>query len=196
MSRPRPRSLSIFEEEVRGVLAASHTGADIVEGVRPALRRLLASDEVLPVEWRKPLTHKYGQYLLYQPKDEAFSLIAFVWGPGQAAPIHDHLVWGVIGVFQGEIEETRYKLVGPGDTEHAPLEPVETVSAAVGDISHVYPPSRDIHRVSNPSSSVTAITLHVYGADIGTRERHIYDPATGRPSTVVTRHDHDEAIFH
>lgn len=195
MSRPRPESLLVFEKEVRKILADSPTEADIVDNIRIPLRRLLKSDDILPTDWRKPLAHKYGQYLLYKPEDESFALIAFAWGPDQGAPIHDHLVWGAIGVFQGEIEETRYRLVDPQGNGGSPLEPVETVRAVAGDISYVYPPSRDIHRVSNPSSLTTAITLHVYGADIGRRERHIYDVETGRPRKVVTRHDNERAVF-
>lgn len=195
-TRPRPAVLAGFEQGVRKVLAASSSEADIVAGVKPLLQTLLASQEILPPEWRRPRPDKYAQYLLYKPEDEAFSLIAFVWGPGQAAPIHDHLVWGVIGVFQGEIEETRYRLadrVGAGDANS--VEPVQTLRAVAGDISHVYPPSRDIHRVINPSESDVAITLHVYGADIGKLERHVYDPVTGDASKVITRHDNEQPVF-
>ncbi len=110
-------------------------------------------------------------------EDEAFSVIAFVWGPGQVAPVHDHLVWGLVGIYKGAVEEKRYRRVDHG--EAAPrrytLEEVGTVHATKGDISFVYPPDYDIHGVSNPHSEV-AVTIHVYGADIGKQERHIHDP--------------------
>src|SRR4051794_8765541 len=32
---------------------------------------------------------------------ERFSVVSFVWGPGQKTPIHDHSVWGLVGVMRG-----------------------------------------------------------------------------------------------
>ncbi|ALS21776.1 MULTISPECIES: cysteine dioxygenase family protein [Paenibacillus] len=185
-----------LEADIRSVLSRTGDFRTIVDEVRPFLQTLLQSDELLPERYQQPLPHKYAQYLLYKPEDEAFSVIAFVWGPGQVAPVHDHLVWGLVGIYKGAVEEKRYRRVDHG--EAAPrrytLEEVGTVHATKGDISFVYPPDYDIHGVSNPHSEV-AVTIHVYGADIGKQERHIHDPATGALRDVVTKHDNDVPIY-
>jgi predicted metal-dependent enzyme (double-stranded beta helix superfamily) len=190
-----PDFLQKFERNVRAVLQQAKTEEEIVVGIRPLLKSLLVHEEWLPENYQQPLSDQYASYLVYKPDDEAFAVIAFVWGPGQSSPVHDHLVWGVVGVWKGTIEEARFR-PKQKETDGATivLEQVETVTAHAGDVSHVYPPSRDIHRVSNPFDS-TAITLHVYGADIGSLERNVYDLATGKIRKVITGHQNQRAIY-
>jgi predicted metal-dependent enzyme (double-stranded beta helix superfamily) len=111
----------------------------------------------------------YAQYLLHRPEDRAFSIVSFVWNPGQGSPIHDHCTWGVIGQYDGEEDEIRFRRL-PGR-----LERISTVRARPGDVSHVYPPDRDIHQIENRTTLPT-ISIHVYGGDIGSQPRHVYDP--------------------
>jgi len=33
---------------------------------------------------------------------ELFLVGSFVWMPGQRTPVHDHTVWGLVGVMRGE----------------------------------------------------------------------------------------------
>ena len=44
---------------------------------------------------------RYRQYLLHCDPLERFSVVSFVWGPGQQTPVHDHTVWGMVGVLRG-----------------------------------------------------------------------------------------------
>jgi len=185
-----------LEADIRTVLARTDDNRIIVDHVRPLLLKILKRDDLLPQSYLQPLPDKYAQYLLYKPEDEAFSVIAFVWGPGQTAPVHDHLVWGVVGIWQGSIEEKRYRRIDHGEAalQRYTLEEVGTVHAVKGDISFVYPPDYDIHGVSNPYHE-TAVTIHVYGADIGKQERHIHDPVSAHVRHVVTKHDNEEPIY-
>ena len=48
-----------------------------------------------------------SQYLLYCDPEERFSVVSFVWGPGQSTPTHDPSVWGLIGVLRGAGTESR-----------------------------------------------------------------------------------------
>ena len=115
----------------------------------------------------------YRQHLLHVADDGAFSLVALVWLPGQATPIHDHLTWCVVGVHRGAEYEQRYALTDAGD-----LVVAGTATTHVGEVTGLLPPG-DIHRVRNAGEDV-AISLHVYGADLRdvcSSIRRRYDPA-------------------
>ncbi|OZB95372.1 hypothetical protein [Paenibacillus sp. XY044] len=185
-----------LDRDIHRVLEQHTEHRGIIEGVRPLLQRLLSNEHLIPETYRAPLADKYAQYLLYKPEDEAFSVIAFIWGPGQVAPVHDHLVWGLVGLYRGSIVEKRYRREDHGETSQPrySLREVAEVTAHAGDISFVYPPDYDIHGVANPFDEL-AITVHIYGTDIGKQERHIHDVATGSYRDVVTRHDNASPIY-
>ncbi len=140
------------------------------------LRELVTHDDWLPEACAQPSPEGYRQYLLYCDPLERFSVVSFVWMPGHRTPIHDHTVWGLVGVMRGEelceeysteIRKTASHGVRPGD--------VDRVSPAIGDI----------HVVSNPGTQ-TAISIHVYGANIGAVKRHTFDPQTGQPKEFIS----------
>jgi predicted metal-dependent enzyme (double-stranded beta helix superfamily) len=90
--------------------------------------------------------------------------VALVWRTGQQTSIHDHRCWGAVAVVRGTEHECRYSLVpeaGPGPLH---LTPSGEASYRAGSICAFAPPG-DIHRVAN-SGPGTAISFHVYGADI------------------------------
>src|SRR5215813_8075444 len=156
------------EPVVRQRLAPEKT----VLAIEPPLRSLVADRDWLNEKLCRAIPSKaYAQYLLYRPADHAFSIVSFVWNPGQGSPIHDHCTWGVIGQYEGEEEETRFRI-----TDNR-LERIAVVVAHPGDVSHVYPPSRDIHQINNRSGRPT-ISIHIYGGDIGSQRRHTYDANT------------------
>ena len=140
------------------------------------LRGLIGQDDWLPEEFARPSPEGYRQYLLHCDPMERFSVVSFVWMPGQRTPIHDHTVWGLVGVMRGEetCEEysTALKIAG--------RHPVRR-----GQVDRVSPRIGDIHVVSNDGREV-AVSIHVYGANIGAVRRHTYDPATGAPRDFVS----------
>jgi 3-mercaptopropionate dioxygenase len=132
---------------------------ETVEAVCEALRPALSASGLLLPEQRIGDPSAYRSHVLHVAADGAFSLVALVWLPGQATAIHDHLSWCVVGVYEGAEHETRYRLTAEDRL-------VESGSAIAfpGDVSGLLPPG-DIHRVHN-TGDTTAISLHVYGADL------------------------------
>jgi predicted metal-dependent enzyme (double-stranded beta helix superfamily) len=154
-----------------------------VLAIEPLLRRLVIEPDWLKEKYRRAIPSKpYSQYLLYRPADHAFSVVSFVWNPGQGSPIHDHCTWGVIGQYEGEEEERRFRILNNR------LERIGVVLARPGDVSHVYPPSRDIHQIMNRSARPT-ISIHIYGGDIGSQRRHTYDPNTAAMQDFISGYD-------
>ena len=66
------------------------------------LRDLVSHDDWLPDGQALSDAHRYQQVLLYADPQHRFSVVSFVWGPGQCTPIHDHTVWGIVGMLRGQ----------------------------------------------------------------------------------------------
>lgn len=147
----------------------------------PLLSALVAHDGWLPDEYAQPSPERYQQYLLYCDPQARFSVLSFVWAPGQATPLHDHTVWGMVGVLRGAETCAEY---APGQAGQ-PMWEHAAHSLLRGEVDLVSPRVGDIHRVSNASAGVS-VSIHVYGADIGRVERHVFDPANGKASRFVS----------
>ena len=132
---------------------------ETVEAVCSALGPALSSPDLLLPEHRIGDPAGYRSHLLHVAPDGAFSLVALVWLPGQATAIHDHLSWCVVGVYEGAEHETLFR---PTPSGH--LVASGSAIAYPGDVAGLLPPG-DIHRVQN-AANATAISLHVYGADL------------------------------
>ncbi len=155
--------------------------ASVLRAVSPLLSRLLANDGWLPDAFAKvdPLTYK--QYLLYCDPFERFSVVSFVWGPGHCTPIHDHTIWGLVGVLRG-IETCQEYRPGP---DQIMLPASEQHSMTAGMIDRVSPTLGDWHVVSNTSQK-PAVSIHVYGANIGAVRRHVFDPKAGKQKPFIS----------
>ncbi len=176
-------SWAAFIQAVETPIRSLRQPAEIVLVIEPHLRQLVLNRDWLEEKYRRGIPSKaYAQYLLYRPDDHAFSVVSFVWNSGQGSPIHDHCTWGVIGQYEGEEEESRFRASASG------LELVRTVRAKPGDVSHVYPPNRDIHQIFNRTATPT-ISIHIYGGDIGSQRRHTFDRQTGIQHPFVSGYD-------
>jgi 3-mercaptopropionate dioxygenase len=152
----------------------------ILDGGEKLLTELIEHDDWLPAEYAKPDPSRYQQYLLHCDSRERFSVVSFVWGPGQATPVHDHRVWGLVGVLRGtELNESF--------TRNAEGVLVATGSQrlAAGGVSRLSPTIGDVHRVSNAERDRPSVSIHVYGANIGAVERATYD-ALGTPKRFIS----------
>lgn len=146
------------------------------------LSNLVSHDDWLPDEFARPDPERYQQYLLYCDPIERFSVVSFVWGPGQSTPVHDHTVWGMVGVMRGAESCEEF------DVEPATgrVRSSRTHQLSTGGVDLVSPRIGDIHKVSNALADRASISIHVYGANIGAVKRHIYEPDTGRRKIFVS----------
>ncbi len=146
------------------------------------LKSLIQTDTWLPEFCTAPHPEFYQQYLLHADPLGRFSVVSFVWGPGQKTPIHDHCIWGLIGMLKGMEKGQRYKRLPSGEL----IKDGPEALLHQGDIEAVSPIIGDIHVVSNAITDQTSISIHVYGANIGAVKRHTYDPITGTPKNFVS----------
>ncbi len=156
------------------------TEAEVLAAVVAAMKDLVDRDDWLPPESARPHPQHYQQYLLHAEPGGGFSVVSFVWGPGQHTPIHDHGAWGVIGMLRGAEVAQAFTWTG-GALQPGPQERLEP-----GDTAVVSPALGDIHQVRNAFDDRVSISIHCYGVDIGQQRRHVFDPATGARKEFVS----------
>jgi predicted metal-dependent enzyme (double-stranded beta helix superfamily) len=113
-----------------------------------------------------------GQWLLYRAADRSLCLFSLVVPPGAMTPVHDHLAWGLVGLYRGTQDEEFYR-PGNGSLEllrRRPLDP--------GAFYRLLPPRDDVHRVRTTSPE-TSVSIHLLANDTGCVLRHVYDERTG-----------------
>jgi len=155
--------------------------ADVLAQATAALSALVAHDDWLPGEMARPHPVYYQQHLLYGDPLDRFSLVSFVWGPGQQTPVHDHTVWGLIGMLRGAEIDQRYRVDGGrlvADGEPALLSP--------GQVAAVSPTLGDVHRVRNAFDDRVSVSVHLYGGNIGRIRRHVYADDSGATKPFVS----------
>ena len=143
---------------------------------------LITHDDWLPDAFALPHPDKYQQYLLYCDPFERFSLASFVWGPGHTTPVHDHTVWGMVGVMRGAERCEEYAW----NTAHTRLDKTVEHRVEPGGIDLVSPSIGDIHTVSNAFADRVSVSIHCYGANIGAVRRHVFDTAEGGVQEFVS----------
>jgi 3-mercaptopropionate dioxygenase len=167
-----------FVATVREAIAAAASAEDACEAIRPQFAELLADPDWLPERYRQsaPESRMGGgiaQWLLFRPADRSLSLFALVVPSGSETPVHDHLAWGLVGLYQGTHDEEIYAERDGG------MELVESRPLRPGDFYTLIPPRDDIHRVRTTSTE-SSISIHLLTNDTGCVWRHTFDLESGK----------------
>ncbi len=174
LDTPRLRT---FVAAVRSSISAASSPEEACEAIRPAFAELLADPGWLPREYQESAPESgmgggIGQWLLFRTSDRSLSLFSLVVPPEAETPVHDHLAWGLVGLYRGTQEEDIY---------HAPngrLELLDRRALSPGSFYALIPPRDDIHRVRTTSAE-TSVSIHLLTNDTGCVWRHAYDPTSG-----------------
>jgi predicted metal-dependent enzyme (double-stranded beta helix superfamily) len=166
-----------FVARVRGALVAAGSPEEACASIRPRFAELLADQEWLPDEYARPATGSgmgggIGQWLLFRAGDGSLSLFSLVVPAGAETPVHDHLAWGLVGLYRGTQDEDVFR-AGRGGLELA-----DRRGLVPGDFYALLPPANDIHRVRTTSDE-TSVSIHLLTNDTGCVWRHTFDPETG-----------------
>jgi predicted metal-dependent enzyme (double-stranded beta helix superfamily) len=178
---PEIRALIAETQRVSSTIA---TAKGRVDALRPAFARLLAADDWLPKEYGEPdlksgMGGGIGQYALYRAEDGSLCLFSLVIPAGAQTPIHDHLAWGLIGVYRGVQDETVYRRVDDGkDESKAKLDVARQQTVKHGEFYALLPPLDDIHYVRT-ASATPSISIHLLANDTGCVLRHRFDASAG-----------------
>ncbi len=173
-----------FDELVERAAGAETT---ILEEGKALLHDLIANDDWLPDCCAQPHHQYYQQYLLHADPEDRYSVVSFVWGPGQETPVHNHTVWALIGMMRGSERGERFSVPESGQ----PMRLLGEDTLEPGDIDMVSPRLGDIHRVSNAFDDRVSISIHVYGGNIGRISRHVFDIANGTTKAFVSGYSNE-----
>ena len=177
-------SIKDFAGETEIVVRSSSSESETLHRLKPLMEKLITTPNAIPAEAFVSRQDKFANNLLYRPNDKVFSMMGGNWLPGQTTPIHDHLTWAIVGVCQGEERESINRRIDDGsDPRRARL---ELASERINKKGHVTVlGNTGIHRIDNVSLA-PSLSVHMYGLDIGTFERHSYDPVTSEIGKFVS----------
>src|SRR6266702_4133249 len=178
--------LRTFVAEIARVVEAKLDETATLAQLAPKLKELVVADDWLPDAYAAADGRAYRQYLLYADPLDRFSIVSFVWGPGQGTPIHDHRVWGLVGVLRGEEVSISY-----ARQADASLRPGAVERLARGTVAAVSPGIGDIHAISNGLSDKSSISIHVYGGNIGRIHRSVFDATTGAEHEFISGYSNE-----
>ena len=184
----------VQEPSVRTFIAGVHSVLERETDIRKRLaslrspyRQLLEDQSWLPEEFRQinPNSGMGGgiaTWLLYQSSEKDLSLFALVVPPGVTTPIHNHLAWGLVGLYLGEQEEEEFEVeqhdhIHPGDKVRMNRRFLRVLKP--GEFYELIPPYNDVHRVKTISAQ-PSISLHLLANDTGCVIRQKFDATTGR----------------
>lgn len=184
-----PRFTKFAEAFTKIVTSFGDDEESILAAGRPLLEGLIKNDDWLPAEFAQPHPQYYQQYLLHADPDDRFSVVSFVWGPGQKTPVHNHTVWALIGMMRGSEKGERFGLPENGK----PMQMLGTDILKPGDVDMVSPRLGDIHCVSNMFDDQVSISIHVYGGNIGRISRHVFDSDTGAMKGFISGYSNESA---
>lgn len=171
ISSPRIDRLRDFVISFSALIDKASGEPEILREGSTLLKKLISVDDWLPDQYAQASSSGYQQYLLHLDSHERFSVVSFVWGPSQKSPIHDHTVWGIVGILRGAEYEQSYSRTSDGRF----VEEGEPERLAHGEVAVVSPTVGDFHRVSNAIADQSSISIHVYGANIGSVQRSMYE---------------------
>jgi len=172
IASPRIERLRDFVGAISKLVETAPSEREILPEGSRLLKELIGVDDWLPARYAEPSMTGYQQYLLHADSRERFSVVSFVWGPGQKSPIHDHTVWGIVGILRGAEFEQSYTRTSDGRF----VEQGAPARLERGEVTAVSPEIGDYHRVSNAFDDRPSVSIHVYGANIGAVRRSMYEP--------------------
>ena len=173
----RTYDLDQFVADMTDLIATRPEQAELFDRASAYLERLIRNPAAIPDEFRKPVgvgkRANHGSYALH--RGDGLFVSSVVWGPGDRIGPHDHQTWGLIGVMDNAIQETRYRRVDDRDrADFAILEKDRCVLVKPGDVSLLIPDVDEIHRMDNESDRAT-VEIHVYGKDLVNLPRYRFD---------------------
>jgi predicted metal-dependent enzyme (double-stranded beta helix superfamily) len=148
-----------------------------LSNVKTVLEDVVRSgQDFLEPRFLEPHPARYARRLLHQDANNAYTVLAMVWGQGQGAPLHDHAGhWCCECVYRGRIRVVQFELLNDPADEVLRFEAKGEVFAGVGEAGALIPPF-EYHSIENVDAT-PAVTIHVYAGEL--TWCHSFQPVEG-----------------
>ena len=168
-------SLQQFIKDLTSITERYQEPEKIVAVASPLLAELIKNSDCIDAKFKLHGGKVYGRYMLHRAP--RFNVTSVVWGPGDGAKAHNHDTWGLVGVLENELQETRFKRSDDGSKEgFAELAATGVNHNKAGMVSMLIAPDNDIHEMLNVTQNNT-VEVHVYGKDLANMQRLQFDVA-------------------
>ena len=117
-------------------------------------------------------------YRYYRNDDGSLNVYGVLFRPGHPTPVHDHVTWGIIGVYSGEQRTTRYRRLDDGSRPGQCQVEEEADEVLTHGATYPLLPPHDIHRIEVVGAE-DGLSIHVLGADLKRQRRRIFDVEQG-----------------
>ena len=151
---------------------------DVVRQLEPLLRRALDGPG-----WTDPRYAVVGDsglpgFRYYRNESGSLNIHGVLFRPEYPTPVHDHLTWGIIGVYSGRQRTMRYRHVDEDSSPNQCRVVRETDEVLTHGATYPLLPPYDIHRIEvlGPEKG---LSIHVLGADLSRQRRRIFDVDAG-----------------
>ncbi|HLZ69115.1 MAG TPA: cysteine dioxygenase family protein [Dehalococcoidia bacterium] len=182
-------ALHELHEAINAAIASGSAPEATIDRLRGPFADFLKRDGWLPAPCRVPIPGKAASYALLRSKDPEYVLFSMVLPAGESTKVHNHLAWGLIGLWQGTQFEVQYRRVDDGaNPDYAELQETERRRLDRGEITRLLPPVDDIHIISTLSDT-PSISIHLLGNDLGKIRRQLFYPEEKRAETFISGYD-------
>ena len=182
MTQTKVYTMETFVEDVRQIFATSKDPRTQAQEVARHMKELLSSPGWLEEKLNLPAEGGFGRVELHHDKEfghpeGGFLLMCGVQRPGQDNLPHDHgTTWVVYGVYQGAIEQTKWRWDYPETDRTAPeIKPVASWVQGDGEVAFFLP--GEIHNTRCVADGRTLV-VRLEGQKLAGMPRHRYNPDT------------------
>lgn len=147
-----PERLRAFIGALAELIDSQPHEGDLIHWRGRLLGQLVNFDDSLPDQYTIVDPQHYQEFLLHADPGSAFPLVSLA---GTGTPIHDHWVWGLIGMLRGAECSRDY---ARNDDEHLQTKG-QSIPLKPGRGEALSPWSNDIHQVTNALDDRVSISI-------------------------------------
>ena len=92
-----------FIDDLETYASSTHSYPDMIRSTIRSMQLLIDNPDLLTSEDMNYLLSGNTRKI-YQSPHHGFVVLVFGWHPGSVTPIHDHNTWGVMGIYQNQLQ--------------------------------------------------------------------------------------------
>lgn len=181
MSTERTYGIAAFITDAKRIMEVDGGITDRAAAVgrlEPLLKRALDGPGWTDPQYATIVDGGRPGFAYYKNTDGSLNIYGVLFRPEHPTPTHDHVTWGIIGVYSGRQRTARYSRVDDGATPGQCSVALEEDAVLTHGATYPLLPPNDIHRIEVLGTE-DGLSIHVLGADLKLQRRRIFDVEAG-----------------